>query len=315
MKKILKNICLLFVLSAAVSSCDTDAEYITYQGENYTMFSDTLYELPVQDDETYFKLPVVATRACDYDRVFAVEVVDSISNAIEGRHYSLKANTVVIPAGELVGNVEVRGFHNNIEVADSLGFALRLIGAGETPWNTYGTEANVFLKKACKFDLNVFEGYCSVISTFIQNYTNYERRIAYSEVVPDEENTIVIKDYFFDGYDVKIKFTTNDILNPLIKFEEQKFGPTDEAFGTKYGEDGIINIYQPTMYTSYYSSCENFIWQYMTLYMPSLEGYNVVGVFVNAVEWISADEARKLMTDTGTYAGETAKAKLSESDK
>ena len=47
------------------------------------------------------------------------------------------------------------------------------------------------------------------------------------------------------------------------------------------------------MYTSYYSSCEKFIFQWMGLYIPSMEGYNTVGVFVNAVEWISRDEAEK----------------------
>ena len=309
MKNILRNICLLSALLVAVSSCDTDAEYITYEGGSYTMFSDTLYQLPIQDNETFFEIPVVATKACNYPRVLAVEVVDSLSNAIEGYHYSLKSNTVVIPAGQMVGNVEVRGYHKNIEVSDSLGFALRLTGTEGAPWSSYGTEANVFLQKSCKFDINAFTGYCSIVSTFLQNYTNYEGRLTYSEVDPTEENTIVIKDYFYDGYDVKIKFTTNDILNPLIKFKEQKFGPTDLAFGTKYGEDGIINIYQPTMYISYYSSCETFIWQYMTLYMPSLSGYNTVGTFINAVEWISADEAAKLYSE-GLYTSRTARENL-----
>jgi hypothetical protein len=125
-----------------------DSEGSDEEGDGYIMFSDTLYQLPVQDDETYFELPVVATKACDYDRVLAVEVIDSISNAIEDYHYKLKSNTVVIPAGKLVGNVEVCGFHKNIEVADSLGFALRLIGSDGAPWSSYGTEANVLLQKA-----------------------------------------------------------------------------------------------------------------------------------------------------------------------
>lgn len=293
MKKIVKNIFLFLTVAASFSSCDTDAEYITYEGPNFIMFSDTLYQLPVQNNEDYFSLPVVATRACDYDRVLAVEVVDSISNATEGRHYSLESNTVTIPAGQLVGNVKVRGYHDNIAVTDSLGFSLRLISQKETQSELYGIESKVFLQKACKFDINAFTGYCYIVSTFLQNYATVEGRVAYSVVDPEEENTIIIKDYFYDGYDIKVKFTTNDILNPLIKCSEQKLGPTTEAFGTKYGEDGIINVYQPTMYVSYYSSCEHFIWQYMSLYIPSMTGYNTVGTFVNAVEWISKDEAKK----------------------
>lgn len=295
MKQILRNLCIVSALLLSFTACDTDAEYTTYSGPNFIMFSDTLYEFPVVTNGDTYQVEVVATRACDYDRTLAVEIIDSLSNAIEGRHFSLESNTVVIKAGELVGNVEVKGYHDNIAVSDSLGFAMRLITAGDTQWDTYGVETNVQLKKACKFDINAFTGPCFIaLSTFLQNYTNLDGRLTYSVVDPEEENTIIIKDYFYDGYDFKVKFTTDDILNPIIKFDEQKFGPTSEAFGTLYGEEGIINMYQPTMYTSYYSSCEKFILQYMTLYVPSMAYPNTVGVFVNAVEWISEDEAEKL---------------------
>ena len=295
MKQILRNLCIVSTLLLALTSCDTDAEYTTYSGPNYIMFADTLFEFPVVANGENYNVEIVATRACDYDRTLAVEVVDSISNAIEGRHYSLESNTVVIKAGELVGNLQVKGYHDNIAVTDSLGFALRLITIADTQWDTYGVETNVLLKKACKFDINAFTGPCFIaLSTYLQNYTNLDGRLTYSVVDPENENTIIIKDYFYDGYDCKVKFITNDILNPLIKFEDQPFGSTAEAFGTLYGEEGIINMYQPSMYTSYYSSCEKFILQYMTLYVPSMAYPNTVGVFVNAVEWISEDEAEKL---------------------
>ena len=261
---------------------------------DYIQFSDTLYVLPVVDDEEYHNVPVVATKACDYDRTVAVEIIDAASNAIEGRHYSLESNTITIKAGELVGNVRVRGYHNNIDVYDSLGFKLNLIIPEELQWDLYGTETNVLLQKACKFDINAFTGYCVLTSTYILNYTNTDMRLLESEIDPEEENTIILRDYFFDGYDVKVRFKPEDIMNPLIEMDDQVFGPTSDAFGTLYG-DGLIRLYQPTAYTSYFSSCEKFIFQYMTLYVPGMEeGYNTVGTFVNAVEWISDDEAEKL---------------------
>lgn len=286
-----------FALSIAIATGITgcnDAD-MTYSGPEYVLFSDTLYVLPVVDDEELHNIPVVATTACDYDRTIAVEVVDAASNAIEGRHYSLESNTITIKAGELVGNVRVRGFHNNIDVYDSLGFKLNLVIPEELQWDIYGAEANVLLQKACKFDINAFTGYCVLTSTYIINYmTDIDKRLVRSEIDPENENTIIIKDYFFDGYDVKVRFRSDDILNPLIEMDDQAFGPTSEAFGTLYG-DGLIRLYQPTAYTSYYSSCEKFIFQYMTLYVPGMEeGYNTVGTFVNAVEWISDDEAEKL---------------------
>ena len=291
-----KNILTIIVAFVAVVSSFTGCkpEYTTYSGPNYIMFSDTLYEMAVVDNESYFDVPVVATRSCDYDRNVAVEIVDAGSNAIEGKHYSIESNTVTIKAGELRANVHVKGYHSNIDVADSLGFELKLIVPEDAQWNLYGTKANVLVKKACKFDINAFVGPCVVSSTFIMNMMQVDKILTRSKICPDEENAIIIKDYFFKGYDVKIKFEVGDVYNPLIRMDEQRFALTADAFGTKYGK-GYVNVYQPTAYTSYYSSCEKFIFQYMTLYVPGMpETVNTVGTFVNAVEWISEDEAKKL---------------------
>ena len=293
--KALAGIALSLAIVASITGCN-DVE-LAYSGPEYVLFSDTLYVLPVADDEEYHNIPVVATTVCDYDRTVAVEIVDATSNAIEGRHYSLESNTITIKAGELVGNVRVRGYHSNIDVYDSLGFRLNLIIPEELQWDLYGTGTDVLLQKACKFDINAFAGYCLVQSTYIMNYMEVDKRLVKSEIDPENENTIIIRDYFFDGYDARIRFKTDDILNPLIEMDEQDFGLTSEAFGTLYG-DGVIRMYQPTAYTSYFSSCEKFIFQYMTLYVPGMEeGYNTVGTFVNAVEWISDDEAEKLKRD------------------
>lgn len=294
MKRILTGLCV--VLSLLATSCDE--EYTTYNGPDYIMFSDTLHVLPVQDSGEYFDIPVSATRACGYDRTLAVEVIESESNAIEGRHYEIESYTVTIKAGELAANVRVRGFHENIAVSDSLGFVLRLVAPENTEWNLYGTDTNVLLQKACPFDVNSFTGYCLVTSTYLMNFTVSSTRLTRSETDPENENTIIIKDYFYDGYDIKIRFSTDDILNPLLEMDaDQIFASTADAFGTIYG-DGKILMYQPSAYTSYYSSCEKFIWQYMTLYVPGMDASsNTVGTFVNAVEWISDDEAEKLMRE------------------
>lgn len=288
-----RNFLGLALAVAFASSCN-EGEPLAPTTPDYIQFSDTLYVLPVADDVEYHNVPIVATQACDYDRTVAVEIIDATSNAIEGKHYSLESNTITIKAGELVGNVRVRGYHSNIDVYDSLGFKLNLLVPEELQWDIYGTETNVLLQKACKFDINSFVGYCVVTSTYIMNYMEVDKRLVKAEIDPENENTIIMRDYFFDGYDVRINFKDNDILNPLIEMEDQVFGPTSEAFGTLYG-DGLIRMYQPTAYTSYFSSCEKFIFQYMTLYVPGMaEGQNTVGTFVNAVEWISDDEAEKL---------------------
>lgn len=296
MKKCGIKLCLVFALLLAFIGCDE--ERTLYTGPNYIMFSDSLFVLPVQNNEEYFELPVSATRMCDYDRTLAVEVVDKNSNAIQGVHYVLESNTITIKAGELVTNVRVRGIYDNISVEDSLGIALRLVTEEKDQWDIYGIDANVILRKTCPFNIYDFEGYCVLSSTYLYDYAGVDKRLIRSVVDSEEENTIILKDYFYEGYDVKVRFTTDDLLNPLVEMDEQTFGPTSEAFGTLYG-DGVIRMLQPTSYTSYYSSCEQFIYQFMTLYVLNKDGsmFGTVGTFVNVLKWISDDEAEKLMRE------------------
>lgn len=296
MKRILLGFCGFFFTILFLMGCE-EARTI-YSGPDYIMFSDSLYVLPVQNNDDYFDIPVSATQACGYDRTLAVEIIDKNSNAIEGVHYTLESNTVTIKSGELVANVRVRGIYDNIEVTDSLGFALRLVTQENTQWDLYGIDANVMLRKTCPFNIYDFEGYCVVTSTYLYDYSTVDKRLIRTEVHPEEENTVILKDYFYDGYDVKIRFTTDDLLNPLIEMDEQVFGPTSEAFGTLYG-DGMIRMFQPSYYASYYSSCEQFIYQYMTLYVLNKDQsiFGTVGTFMNVVKWISDDEAEKLMKE------------------
>lgn len=296
MKKYGINLCLVFALLLALIGCDK--ERTTYTGPNYIMFSDTLYVLPVQDNVEYFDIPVSATRTSSKDRTLAVEVIDKKSNAIEGIHYTLESNTITIKAGELATNVRVRGIYDNISVSDSLGLALRLVIEEENQWDVYGIDANVVLRKTCPFNIYDFEGYCVISSTYLYDYGGVDKRLIQTKVDDEEENTLILKDYFYDGYDAKIKFETKDRLNPLITMEEQLFGSTVEAFGTIYG-DGQIRMFQPTSYVSYYSSCEQFVYQYMTLYVMNKDGsmFGSVGTFINVLKWISDDEAEKLMRE------------------
>lgn len=299
---------LLALLMFAATGCG-DAERPDYDGPNYILFSDTLNVLGVQNNEEVFDIPIAATQTCDYDRTVAVEVIDKESNAIEGKHYSIESNSVTIKAGERVGNVRIRGNYDAIEAADSLGLTLRLLTQEADRWELYDKsyESKIILKKCCPFDINIFNGYAVLTSTYMQEFmANVSNRLVKAEVDPEEDNTVIMKDFFYDGYDVKIRFTTDDILNPLIEMDEQVFASTAEAFGTTYG-DGYIHLYQPANYVSYYSSCEKFIFQYFTLYVPGMAGNNEVGTFASAIEWIDDDEARKIYLEGSMQVSESAK--------
>lgn len=296
-KRILFSTIVSLALLASFTGCDE--ERTVYDGPQYIMFADTLSVLGVENSEDYFDVFISATRPMDKDLTLAVEVIEQESSAIEGVHYVIESNTVTLKAGELATSVRIRGIYENlaVDVENLPELKLHLISPEDSHWNLYeGLETTVLLQKVCPFDIHTFTGYAMVTSTFLYNYVgSYNRLIETSVDTTDaERKTIIMHDYLYDGYDVKIRFTTDDTLNPLIEMDDQPMATTGEAFGTIYG-DGMLHLYQPSSMVSYYSSCEKFILQYITIWVPGMEaGTNTVGTFVNAVEWISDDEARIL---------------------
>lgn len=296
-KKIIFSAIVSLISFVCFTSCEE--ERTVCSGQQYIMFADTLSVIGVEDNGEYADIYISATKAMDKDQTLAVEVIEQESSAIEGVHYTIESNTVVIKAGELSTSIRIRGHYENLTVDENLPeIKLRLISPEETQWNLYeskGLETKVMLQKVCPFDINAFTGYAMITSTFLYNYVGGYNRLIKTEVDPIEENTIIMRDFYYDGYDVKLRFTTDDPLNPLIEMDDQPLVTTGEAFGTKYG-DGMLHIYQPSNYVSYYSACEKFIYQYITLWVPGMAaGTNTVGTFIHAIEWISDDEARVLM--------------------
>ena len=279
----------------ALASCSQD--YTNYSGPSYIMFSDTLYQYAVQESNEVFNVPVSATEKADFDRTFAVEVVPKQSNAIENRHYRILNNTVTIKAGEMVGNVQVQGIYENIDNTDSLGLTLKLVIPEKYNWtDLYKDYTHVVMQKSCPFDINNFSGWCVVTSTFYSQYlNNVTKRLIKTQVVEGEENTVLLKDVYYKGYDLKLKFNTKNPLEPKVEKDDQIAGETGEAFGTIYG-DGKLRISQPSIYTSYYHSCLKYVLQYVTMSVDKKDGssFGTVGTFISMFEWISDAEAEKL---------------------
>lgn len=294
MRKIFIGFLAVSAIIIGLSGCEQ--KRVSYNGPSYLMFSDTLYDYPVQETNEVFKVPVSTTKAVDYDRTFAVEIIDKESNAIEGKHYKLLNNTVVIKAGKMTADVEVQGIYENIAATDSLGFSMRLILPEETEWDMYGKGAKVVLHKTCPFDINNFKGYCKVTSTYLLEFMQSSTRLIKTELSQDEDNTVILKDLYYDGYDVKLKFKTGDVYRPYITMEDCVCASTSDAFGTIYG-DGKLMMSQPTNYVSYYNTCEKFVLQYVTLsvYNKDKTLYGTVGTYLNILEWISDAEAEDMI--------------------
>ena len=275
----------------ALLACNT--ERTTYNERNFILFSAEEHTLGVIDSQEWFEIPITATRTADYNRNVGVEVIASESSAIEGLHFIVENNTVTIPAGKLTTALRIKGMAENISIDVQPKIILNLVINEEETWDVYGTRCEVTLQRCCPFDINNFAGYAKITSTWLMQYMNTDSRLVETEV-DAATNTLTIKSMFYEGYDIKISLDDSDPLAPrVIVPEEQVLGSTGEAFGTIYG-NGKLMMSEPTGYTSYYGTCENFMVLYSMMYVDNV---GTVGTFVNIFEWISKEEAERIMRE------------------
>lgn len=299
MKQILKYIAIAF-LASVLGSCQE--RYVTYSDAEYVMFADTLATYPVQKDVEYFSIPVVSTVTRDYDRTFGVEIIDNGSNAIENLHYRLKSNTIVIKAGETRADVLVHGLYDNIEATDSLGFTLRLVMNDKLEMPLYGRQTKAVLMKSCPFDINDFTGYCMLTSMFLYQYsiTGSYQRLIYTEKHPSEENTIICRNWINDGYDVTMKFNSEDPMKPFVTMDRDQVASDEGSFfGTAHGDDKIL-VTNSALYDSIFYPCGNYLYIWTEMYVENLgQTVGTVGHFYNIMEWVSDEEADRLKREEG----------------
>lgn len=285
MKRLIIGIIILLGAVGVLSSCDE--QYTTYDGPAYVMFSDTLSICPALQDERTFAVNIASTRACDYDRTYAVEIMAQQSTAVYNRHYVLETQTVTIPAGKTAAPVDVRPIYENIDPADSLGIQLRLVSQLKDEWSEKGSITKIRLQKVCPFDINDFTGYCRMSSAFLLKYTGEQRRTFYCERIEGEPNMLLMRNIFCDGYDLKIKFDDSDPLNLKISFvEEQVCADTREIFGMIYG-DGRILVDNVPGYDSEFDACQRAA---ALCTLLRVEQVGIIGAYVNMLEWIEEHE-------------------------
>lgn len=301
MKRITTVLFATGLLAAFATGCKE--EYTTYSDAEYILFADTMSVNMVLQDQDYFKIPVSATTTCDYDRTFGVEIIDRGSKAIEGVHYRLKSNTITIKAGERRTDVLVHGIFDNFD-ADTMNVRLALIMPEEVKWDMYGTRTNVKMVKSCPYSIEDFTGWCVVTSTFLNEYPGIEnrsiQRLIQTEKHPTEPNTIIMQNWLFTGYDITIRFDPTDPAEPEVTMDKDQV-LSDEAsvFGQILGDNRILVQSSPA-YISYFNSCDKFVSLGIHVYVQKV-GVNVgtVGHFLNVIEWVTDEEARRLQREEG----------------
>ena len=295
MKQIFKYIAMSFVAAIALNACQE--RYVTYEGAEYVMFADTLAVYPVMEGADLFSIPVVSTVKRDYDRTFGVEVIDKLSNAIERKHYTLESNTITIKAGETRTDVKVRGHYQNIGEADSLGFALQLVMKDELVMPLYGKQTKAVIMKTGKFDRSKFTGYCVLSSMFLQSYsqTGEYNRLIFTEPHPTLSNTVICRNWIKDGYDVELTFNDDDPLMPIVTMTRTVAGDQGSSFGTSYGQWGDkLYVRSSNLAQSIFYPLGGYLYIWTEF---SVDEYGIVGDFYNVMQWVTDEEAERIMRE------------------
>lgn len=289
---------LLFALMCA-GGCKE--HYITYQDNEYVLFADTAKVYVVREDMPYFEVPVTSTVICDYDRNFAVEVLDPLSTAVESRDFRLESNNITIPAGKNTAYVKVYGNYDNLPQEKDLDLALGLVIPQDLVMPMYGTKTIAHIRKTCKFKRQDYTGWALVSSMFLYQYSitgNYQRLI-YTQADPDNENGVILKNFLTDGYDVKIFFDDEtDPANPAVGMAPDQVA-SDEAqiFGMVHGDNHIL-MECSNMGPSYYFCFKHVAILINRFYVQDVgENIGTVGHFLTEIMWISDEEAQRLKNE------------------
>lgn len=281
MKRYIIIITVLFAGAFAFNSCDE--KHTIYDGDAFVMFADTLSICPATQDGEGFPVYVATLNTRSYDRTYGIEVVSEASNAVYGYHYKLESQTVTIPAGQTFATFNVLPIYENIEDADSLGFQMNLLSALGDSWSEEGNTTKVLFQKVCPFDIYDFTGKCRVTSEFLNTYLGSYSRDITCDIVEGEENTLILRDMYQDGYDIKIRFDNSDQLNPkFIVDEGQKIGDTRDLISTPHGDNLLLVKEVPGLEPTV-NICRKIADIPLILYVDNV---GALGGYYNVVEWI-----------------------------
>lgn len=283
------------IIACIVLTVACNEERVVYSGADAVMFADTVNVLPVENNTEIFDISISAMQKVAYDRTFGVEIVESKSTAIEGVHYTIPSYSVTIKANETAASFKIKGIASNLPLQYNKGIIIRLINKNIAS-DIYGDEllqSKIIFKKVCPFALETFTGYCTLTSSWFKDYMkDTSMRLLKSEIDPENQNTIIIKDMFYKGSDIRVRLDKSNPLTPDLYMDEPAvIGHTGEAFGTIYGNGELKMDHVPGA-VSYYSTCEAFMLQSVYMFV---DGVGVVGSYSNILRWISDEEAEVLI--------------------
>lgn len=277
--KNIKPIILLLATTIGWTACDS--EQIHYEGPNYVMFTDSLFDMPITEDaERTFDVQVGTTQATDYDRYYAVDVDLTRTNAIEGYHFDILSRNVLIKAGERTGKVTLKGHYDHLNANDSLAVTFTLLNLKEEQASMYNNWANVRLHKCMPFNIEDYVGDVRMTCTFPFSTSQVTSYLLKTEKKND--STLIVKAPFDEAHDLTLKFHTakNNPFDTTIDMVEQT------AFtDSYYGEVAMATI---DGIDSYYLPADRAFVLILNVFIPKVGAF---GNYYYIFEWVKSEQA------------------------
>lgn len=265
----IKNILMVLSLILFFASCD-DNKVELYSGPSQIHFIDAKGSLIVDDTNPEFTIEVGVSKAVDTDRTFDITIDEENSSAIEGLSFELVSKQITIPAGEVVGQFEVKGLFSG---AEPLGqqLSLQLESSNVDEVAGFSNEFTLQLYKFCDFDRDAFIGTYQVYEHSTYGEFEYTAR-----VTAGDDPYSVYLDGFWDvsGTQIEIRFDrrlTTCYIPSQFFFYDGSYDPQYQNFWLRSTSPGTYNSclgsIEGIAYHVYPQDMLNSYWDYGTFDM------------------------------------------------
>lgn len=271
---------ILTISTLLTTSCTSEIPQIIYEGKEFVQFGDSVYNVPVTQEEKYFEIPVVFSNVMDIDRHIVVDIDKKNSNATEGFHFTIEKRNFTIPAGQNTAMVRVKGNYNNISPNDSLAFTLNIVNHEDENLGIYTRKSVVHLTKLLPFNIDDYVGDMIMTCTFPFSTSN--------------TTTVLLKSEKIDDHTLRILTPFEDARSLTIKFHEDPENPFDRNIDVRTQvaftdvNYGAVSMSSVKGYPSYYIPQDRAFILYLN---AELEHMGSFGTYYYVFEWITPDKA------------------------
>ncbi len=254
MKNLIFRFSVIALIFTTIVGCEEELlVYDVDNGQTLSNFANSSATLPVPEDGESYTIVVESSTRSDQDRAIQINV-DNNSTALPAE-YTIDQSTLIIPAGEFVGNIVVRGNFDEIPDLTTTTLVLNLIGIGNSDLTGNRSTFTLSFFKKCDSDLaGTYDVLSSGESTDGAPVNNPIVDFPYTVQIIKKEGTdlqYIISDgvagLYIEwygapyGYTFETEGNFQDVCGSLSGSWVEAFGSTINLTGTDNG-DGTLTI-------------------------------------------------------------------------